>query len=118
MLVNGWATEEEIPTLGDTDKKSKLVEGLQFRLNPEIHSKPDLGKREAQSDQGGLCGLAALSHALGSTVATSSELRTLDYDLMREKIAAEIFISRQKLPEYMDEALLEKFFECEYNVKS
>ena len=118
MLVNGWATEEEIPTLGDTDKKSKLVEGLQFRLNPEIHSKPDLGKREAQSDQGGLCGLAALSHALGSTVVTSSQLRTLDYDLVREKIASEIFISRQKLPEYMDDALLEKFFECEYHVKS
>ena len=112
MVLNGWATEEEISTLGDTDKKSRLVEGLYFRLNPDIHSKPDLGKRDPISDQGGLCGLAAMSHALGSTVATSSVLRTLDYDRMREEMAAEVFISRQKLPEYMDMDLLEAFYEC------
>ena len=113
--MNGWAAEEEISSLGDTDKKSRLVEGLHFRLNPDIHSKPDLGKREAISDQGGLCGLAAMSHALGSTVATSSVLRTLDYDLMREKIASEVFISRQKLPEYMDLDLLQTFYECKHS---
>ena len=110
--MNEWATEEEILTLGDTDKKSRLVEGLHLRLNPEIHSMPDLGKREAISDQGGLCGLAAMSHALGSTVATSSVLRTLDYDRMREEIASEVFIKRQELPEYMDLDLLETFYEC------
>ena len=110
--MNEWATEEEILTLGDTDKKSRLVEGLHLRLNPEIHSMPDLGKREAISDQGGLCGLAAMSHALGSTVATSSVLRTLDYDRMREEIALEVFIKRQELPEYMDLDLLETFYEC------
>ena len=113
--MNGWATEEEIPSLGDTDKKSRLVEGLHLRLNPDIHSKPDLGKREPISDQGGLCGLASMSHALGSTVATSSVLRTLDYDLMREEIASEVFISRQKLPEYMDLDLLETFHECKHS---
>ena len=112
MVLNGWATEEEISTLGDTDKKSRLVEGLYLRLNPDIHSKPDLGKRDPISDQGGLCGLAAMSHALGSTVATSSVLRTLDYDRMREEMASEVFISRQKLPEYMDLDLLEAFYEC------
>ena len=115
LVLNGWATEEEISSLGDTDKKSRLVEGLHFRLNPDIHSKPDLGKREAISDQGGLCGLAAMSHALGSTVTTTSVLRTLDYDLMREEMASEVFISRQKLPEYMDLDLLKTFYECKHN---
>ena len=59
--------------------------------------------------------MAAMSQALGSTVATSSMLRTLDYDLMREEMASEVFISRQKLPEYMDLDLLETFHECKQN---
>ena len=112
MVLNGWATEEDLATLGDTEKKSRMVETLHLLLNPEIHSQPDLGKREIASDQGGLCGLASLYHALASTIATSSMLRQLDYDTMRELMASEIGIKRSKLPEYVDSALLSQFHEC------
>ena len=77
LTENSWVTEEELITLSDTDKKAKLMEALYLRLNPGIHSKPDLGKRPPASDQGGLCGLAALQHALGSTVATRVSQKTL-----------------------------------------
>ena len=89
-----------------------MVETLHLLLNPEIHSQPDLGKRELVSDQGGLCGLAALYNALVSTIATSSMLRALDYDTMRELMASEINIKRSKIPEYVDSALLAEFHEC------
>ena len=112
LVLNGWATEEELLALGDTEKKSKMVESLHLRLNPEIHSQPDLGKRELVSDLGGLCGLAALYNALVSTIATSSMLRALDYDTMRELMASEINIKRSKIPEYIDSALLAEFHEC------
>ena len=106
------APEEELASLGDTEKKSKMVESLHLLLNPEIHSQPDLGKREMVSDQGGLCGLASLYNALVSTIATTSMLRQLDYDTMRELMASEINIKRSKLPEYIDSALLTEFHEC------
>ena len=112
LILNEWATEEELATLGDTEKKSKMVESLHLLLNPEIHSLPDLGKREMVSDQGGLCGLAVLYHALVSTIATSSMLRKLDYDTMRELMASEINVKRSKIPEYIDSALLTEFHEC------
>ena len=114
MILNEWATEEELAALGDTEKKSKMVESLHLLLNPEIHSLPDLGKREMVSDQGGLCGLAVLYHALVSTIATSSMLRKLDYDTMRELMASEINVKRSKIPEYIDSALLIEFHECKH----
>ena len=81
-------------------------------IRDRIHSLPDLGKREMVSDQGGLCGLAILYHALVSTIATSSMLRKLDYDTMRELMASEINVKRSKIPEYIDSALLAEFHEC------
>ena len=112
LVLNGWATEEELATLGNTEKKSRMVETLHLLLNPEIHSQPDLGKRELASDQGGLCGLASLYHALVNTIATSSMLRKLDYDTMRDLMASEINIKRSKVPEYVDSALLYEFHKC------
>ena len=112
LTLNGWATEEEVAGFGDTEKKSRAVESLHLFLNPDIHSLPDLGKREMVSDQGGLCGLAALYHALVNTIATASMLRQLDYDTMRELIASEINIKRGDLPGYIDSALLSEFHEC------
>ena len=112
LVLNGWATEEELATLGNTEKKSRMVETLHLLLNPEIHSQPDLGKRELASDQGGLCGLASLYHALVNTIATSSMLRKLDYDTMRELMASEINIKRSKVPEFVDSALLSEFHKC------
>lgn len=112
LVLNGWATEEELATLGDTEKKSRMVETLHLLLNPQIHTQPDLGKREMTSEQGGLCGLASLYHALVSTIATSSMLRQLDYDTMRELMASEINIKRNKISEYVDSALLSEFHEC------
>ena len=112
LVLNGWTTKEDLASSGDTEKKSRMVETLNLILNPEIHSLPDLGKREIASDQGGLCGLAALYHALVSTIATSSMLRQLDYDAMRELMASEINIKRSKLPEFVDSALLSEFHQC------
>ena len=112
LVLNGWTTKDDLATSGDTEKKSRMVETLNLILNPEIHSLPDLGKRAIASDQGGLCGLAALYHALVSTIATSSMLRQLDYDAMRELMASEINIKRSKLPEFVDSALLSQFHEC------
>ena len=115
LIENSWVTEEELVTLSDTDKKAKLMEALYLRLNPDIHSKPDLGKRPPASDQGGLCGLAALQHALGSTVATASMLRGLDYDGIRQMMASEIGVGRSQLGTLMDAELLTEFYKCKYN---
>ena len=107
LTLNGWATEEEVAGFGDTERKSRAVESLHLFLNPDIHSLPDLGKREMVSDQGGLCGLA-----LVNTIANASMLRQLDYDTMRELIASEINIKRGDLPGYIDSALLSEFHDC------
>ena len=116
LIENSWVTEEELVTLSDTDKKAKLMEALYLRLNPDIHSKPDLGKRPPAGDQGGLCGLAALQHALGSTVATASMLRGLDYDGIRQMMASEIGVGGSQLGTFMDAELLTEFHTCKYNM--
>ena len=115
LIENSWVTEEDLVTLSDTDKRAKLTEALYLRLNPDIHSKPDLGKRLPASDQGGLCGLAALQHALGSTVATASMLRGLDYDGIRRMMASEIGVGGSQLGTLMDAELLTDFYTCKYN---
>ena len=112
LIENSWVTKDELVTLSDTDKKAKLMEALHLRLNPDIHSKPDLGKRPAASDQGGLCGLSALQHALGSTVATASMLRGLDYDGIREMMASEMGVGISQLGTLMDADLLTDFYTC------
>ena len=112
LVENSWVTEDELFTLSDTDKKAKLMEALYLRLNPDIHSKPDLGKRPPAGDQGGLCGLAALQHALGSTVATASMLRGLDYDGIRQMMASEIGVPGNQLGTLMDAELLTDFHTC------
>ena len=112
LLENSWITIDEIVTLSDTDKRAKLMEALHLRLNPRIHSKPDLGKREVAGDQGGLCGIAALQHALGSTVATASMLRHLDYDGIRQLMASEIGVAGSRLGTMMDVDLLNEFHTC------
>ena len=118
LLENSWVTEEELATLSDTDKKAKLTEALFLRLNPDIHSKPDLGKREVSGDLGGLCGLAALHHALSSTVATASVLRGLDYDGMRRMMASEMGVGGSELGTFMDAELLTDFFACKFSYSS
>ena len=115
LLENSWITIDEIVTLSDTDKRAKLMEALHLRLNQMIHSKPDLGKREVAGDQGGLCGIAALQHALGSTVATISMLRHLDYDGIRQLMASEMGLAGSRLGTMMDVDLLDEFHTCKYS---
>ena len=114
LIQNSWATQEEVATLQDTDKKTMLISGLNLRLDPETHSKPELGGREVASDLGGLCGLAALQHALASTIATLSMLRTMSFESIREMIGKEMDIPRHKVKDYNDEELLTEFNTCEY----
>ena len=113
LIQNAWATKEEVATLQDTDKRAMLISGLNLRLDPETHSKPELGGREVGSDVGGLCGLAALQDALASTMATLSMLRTMTFESIREMIGAEMDIPRHKVKNYNDEELLTKFNTCE-----
>lgn len=85
-----------------------------MRLNPDVHSKPELGGREVAADTGGLCGLAALQHALGSSVGTKSMLRTLDYDGIRETIVDEMKQKRHKYNDVTDSDLLDQFLSCKF----
>jgi hypothetical protein len=113
LLLGGWATMEELALLSTTDMTLLLVAGLHTRLHPEVHSTQELTRREVAAPQGGLCGLAAIQHALGSTVATRSLLRTLHYDSMRVAMAKEIKINvTRDLPLYNDPKLLEEFHSC------
>ena len=115
LLQNSWATHEEIATLQDTDKKALLISSLNLRLDPETHSKPELGGREVASDLGGLCGLAALQHALASTIATQSMLRNMHVESIREMIGSEMGIQRHKVKDYNDAELLLEFNKCKYS---
>ena len=91
-----------------------LISGLNLRLDPETHSKPELGGREVASDVGGLCGLTALQQALASTIATLSMLQTMSIESIREMIGKEMDIPRHKIKDYNDEELLTEFNTCEY----
>ena len=57
--------------------------------------------------------MAALQHGLGSTIATKSKLRTVDYDEMRRMIAKEIGLGQgAKFVMMSDADLLAEFHSC------
>ena len=62
--------------------------------------------------QGGLCGLAALQHALGSSLATRSQLRKMSYDVIRLEMSTEMGMSSVKARALTDADLLLHFHDC------
>ena len=113
--MNKWASSSQILEMSESDKKSLLVKGLSLRLDPLTHSVPELGQRPMVSEEGigGLCGLAALQHAVGSTIASASELRTMSYDTMRTLMTDEMFLSTKIARDLSDADLLMHFHDCE-----
>ena len=51
-----------------------LIEKLNQKLNSSVHNHIDLNLREISSEQGSLCGLAAIYQALGDTLLTRSQV--------------------------------------------
>ena len=86
LLLNNWANASELASLGENEKKKRLVTSLSLRLDSSVHSEQELNQRPLVASEGGLCGLAALQQGLGQTIATRSQLRTLSYETMRERI--------------------------------
>ena len=111
LLLNKWANASELESLGENDKKKRLVAGLSLRLDSSVHSQQELNQRTLSGSEGGLCGLAALQHGLGQTIASRSQLRTLSYETMREKITEEMEIPSS--PRHSDADLLMHLHDCE-----
>ena len=53
-------------------KKNLLMEKLNQKLNSSVHNHIDLNLREISSEQGSLCGMAAIYQALGDTLLSRS----------------------------------------------
>ena len=51
-----------------------LIEKLNEKLNSSVHNHIDLNLREISSEQGSLCGMAAIYQALGDTLLTRSQV--------------------------------------------
>ena len=114
LLLNKWVNSSQLLEMSESDKKSLLVKRLSLRLDPLTHSVPELGQRPMVSEEGigGLCGLTALQHAMGSTIASPSELRTLSYDTMRTLMMDEMLLPTKIARDLTDADLLMHFHDC------
>ena len=110
LLLNKWANASELEILAENEKKKLLVTRLSLRLDPSVHSQQELNQRPLSGSEGGLCGLAALQHGLGHTIASRSQLRTLSYETMRLKITEEMGIPSS--PRHSDADLLMHLHDC------
>ena len=110
LLLNNWANASELTSLGENEKKKRLVTSLSLRLDSSVHSEQELNQRPLVASEGGLCGLAALQQGLGQTIATRSQLRTLSYETMRERITEEIGLPSS--PRLSDADLLMHLHDC------
>ena len=110
LLLNKWANASELEMLAENEKKKRLVTSLSLRLDPSVHSQQELNQRPLSGSEGGLCGLAALQHGLGHTIASRSQLRTLSYETMRLKITEEMGIPSS--PRHSDADLLMHLHDC------
>ena len=90
MLMNGWATYQDIESLDISDKRTVLIEYLHEHLDGLEHSLPDLAGRETISPTGGLCGLSFLYKALHDTVLTKSQLKSHSLLTMKRRLLEEM----------------------------
>ena len=99
----------------DEDKKKALLtERLNMKLNDSVHTVVDLGLRQVSSEQGGLCGLAAIYQALDSTILTKSQLRSMSYEELVEVMADEMGIPINDARKKSDAEMLMHLHDCEF----
>ena len=112
LLHNNWATPEALDGLEEADKKSRLINEINLKMDPSIHTVMELSLRPVEAEQGGLCGLAALYLALKDTIMTKSQLATMSYDTAREQIAGEMNLATTVARDLSDSDLLLHFYDC------
>ena len=95
-------------------KKALLMEKLNRNLNSSVHNQVDLSLREISSEQGGLCGLAAIYQAVDSTLLTKSQLRAMGYEELVEVMAEEMRMDMDDARKKSDAEMLMHFHDCEY----
>ena len=114
LLLNHWATEDEMAGLVDADKKNLLMNNLNKFLDPEIHTFIDLSMRDVSGGAGSLCGMAAFYQALVSTILTKSQLKQYSYDAMKVAVADEMKKDPKKARKEKDANLLTAYYNCKY----
>ena len=97
-------------------KKALLMEKLNRNLNSSVHNQVDLSLREISSEQGGLCGLAAIYQAVDSTLLTKSQLRAMGYEELVEVMAEEMRMDMDDARKKSDAEMLMHFHDCEYPI--
>ena len=95
-------------------KKTLLIEKLNQKLNSSVHNHIDLNLREISSEQGSLCGMAAIYQALGDTLLTRSQLRALSYEDLVEVMVDEMRMDADVARRKSDAEMLMHFHDCEY----
>ena len=115
-MSNLWATTDELLTMEEETKKSLLTEKLNLKLNDTVHTLVDLSLRPIAADQGGLCGLAAVYHALGATLLTKSQLRAMAYEQLMEIIAEELELDLGDSRKKSDAEMLMHLHDCKYSL--
>ena len=90
------------------------MEKLNRNLNSSVHTQVDLSLREVSSEQGGLCGLAAIYQALDNTLLTKSQLRVMGYEELVEVMAEEMRMDMDDARKKSDAEMLMHFHDCEY----
>ena len=98
----------------EESKKTLLMERLNGKLNSSVHTQADLSLREISSEQGGLCGLAAIYQALDSTLLTKSQLRAMGYEELVEVMAEEMRMDLDDATKKSDAEMLMHLHDCEY----
>lgn len=111
LLQNRWVTTAELSSMTEADMKTRLVAGLHLRLMGSSHTVNDLNSREISVSKGGLCGLAGLQQALGSSLVSSSQLRSLSYVDIRQRMEQEMMMGPSRMS---DADLLSEFFSCRF----
>ena len=86
-----------------------------MKLNDSVHTVVDLGLRQVSSEQGGLCGLAAIYQALDSTILTKSQLRSMSYEELVEVMADEMGIPINDARKKSDAEMLMHLHDCEFS---
>ena len=92
--------------MSESDMKQAMVNELSRRLSPEEHPVPELAARDAQGDQGGLCGLAALYLSLADTLLSPSSLATMGYPDLRDTMATTLGLTSKLLSQLEDKQLV------------
>ena len=110
IIMNGWATFQDLAGVQETDKRTLLIEFLHEHLDSSEHTLADLPGRDTTSPSGGLCGIAFLYKALHDTVLTKSQLKFYSHLSMKK-----IMIREMHMEESMAKTETDKYVLGIYN---